>query len=208
MCQISPEFRFFTLPFKRTQNSEFLEIITMGWWDPLNGFKEPFLDLKKSQQKIFLGPVWKKKWPKGNYLDFLFGKSSWCERWVNLGRRSDTSSPFPHFLSNLKTKSPPTGERDAAPTHEGSMWTSTWAPPRLASWAVKEIVMASIMLLLKEHRNCWLTTYRGKNPCANEFESSPQIVPFFANRWQSYGVENLLRNERREGADSKNVLCQ
>ena len=163
---------------------------------------------RKPNKKYFWAQCERKSGPKAITLTFFLEKAHDARDGSILGGEVTPRHHSPTFFPTSKQSSPH-GERDAAPTHEGSMWTSTWAPPRLASWAVKEIVMASIMLLLKEHRNCWLTTYRGKNPCANEFESTPQIVPFFANRWQSYGGENLLRYERAKAEHSKKVLlCQ
>ena len=85
-------------------------------------------------------------------LDFLFGISPWSERWVNTGRRSDTSSPFPSGTKFLPRGEAPTVQRNwnkvtlwgEAP--DGSMQMFTWAVGRSASWVVKEIVMASTIM--------------------------------------------------------------
>ena len=86
------------------------------------------------------------------------------ERWVNPGQRSDTSSPFSPLSFLAQNKLPPLGRRTRQTkelkennrhrgrlqrhqTYEGRMQMCTWAGGRSASWAVKEIVMASIMPL-------------------------------------------------------------
>ena len=106
----------------------------------------------------------------------------------------------------------PLGRREKHQTYEGSMQMCTWADGRCASWAVKEIVMASIMLLhlpTDRHQHC-----KGSS-CKWIWIDPTQIVPFFTNRLQSSpGGSNILHNNVEvnwavgERSHSKKGLCQ